>query len=114
MAEQTVHGGYDVNELLERETGGPILNAVTLAELGSAVYAASETFAYDEGEAAEELRAHLAPLQRTLERLSFTKAGDLTLWRECRRCGGDGQTRGEDPCIECGGRGAIHADGVEA
>jgi len=42
--------------------------------------------------------------------LSILPDGEITRWRRCARCSGAGETRGESPCIECAGRGAVHAD----
>ncbi len=108
-------GGLSVDDFLEREAGGVHHVAVVLAELGSAVETARLEWEYDESPEAVRLVRLCAPLDAFLKDLSVDPSdGTLTRWRECRRCSGRGKWgdkgHGEDPCVECGGVGAIHAD----
>lgn len=112
---EMIKGGMAADEFLERETGGVHHVAVVLADLSGQVEAAREEWSYDESDEAKRLVALLAPLDDYLQQLSIdTASGKLTLWRECRRCGGDGGFRDERVCDECGGVGAIRLEESES
>jgi hypothetical protein len=106
---QRTQSGKSIEDLLEARAGCPEFRLVELAELSSAVYAVAEEFAYDEEEPAVDLVRLCRGLQRFLEDVSVTEGGTLTLNRQCARCSGAGRTKGENPCIECGGLGHVHA-----
>jgi hypothetical protein len=112
MTEHTkAKGGLSADEFLERESGGVHHNAVVLVDLGSALYGAEANWEFDtDTPEAVELVRLCREVSRYLADLSILPDGSLTKYRECRRCSGDGSTRGEDPCKECGGSGSIHAD----
>lgn len=106
-----IAGGLSVEDFLERECGGVHHKAVLLLDLGSAAETARSEWEYDtESPEAVNLVRLCAELDDYLKDLSITADGELTRYRECSRCSGNGKTRGEDPCIECGGVGAVHAD----
>jgi hypothetical protein len=105
--------GLSPDEIVERESGSYLSTALILAELGGTVEMAEAEFQYYEELEAVDLVRLCRELRAHLDRISLSRDGHLTLNRECRRCSGAGQTRGEDPCIECDGRGYIHADEAE-
>lgn len=107
-------GGIYADEFLERESGGVHHKAVMLAELGSAVEASRAEWEYEGAEEAVQLVRLCAALDDYLKDLSILPDGTITRWRQCQRCSGAGETRGESPCIECRGRGAVHADEADS
>lgn len=102
--------GLAAEEFLEREAGSRYHRAIILNDLGSAVETAAMEWEYDELPEAVELVRLCTALNDHLRRLSLAENGALTLYRECRRCGGSGATYGEERCMECGGSGSVHAD----
>lgn len=107
---ETVQVGRSVDDVVEAEIGCLYSIATTLNMLGSELYATGETFRYDtDNPAAVELTRRVDELARFIDDLSLAPDGTLTDNRECRRCSGAGRTKGEDPCIECGGSGYVNA-----
>jgi hypothetical protein len=104
-----IQGGQSIDDFLEHETGGVHHKAIILAELGSAVYTARKEWEYDEDGEGVELTRLCAALDEYLTHLSILPDGELTLYRECRRCGGAGGFGDEPTCGECGGTGSVHA-----
>lgn len=110
MPEATKTHGRSAEDIVEAGAGGEYYRALILTELDSATCGIEEEFAYDTSEEALELSRLVRDLRAHLERLSVTEDAELTMYRQCRRCSGDGKTAGEDPCAECGGSGSVHAD----
>jgi hypothetical protein len=103
--------GRSVEDVVEAETGCLYSIALTLNMLSSELYATGEQFRYDDDNpVAVELTRRVDELTEFIEDLSLTPDGTLTNNRECRRCSGAGRTSGEDPCVECGGRGYVHRE----
>lgn len=103
--------GRHIEAVAEGEAGCLYGIALTLSDLTSSLYAAYETFRYDEGNpVAEHFAACCEQFRQQIELLSLTKDGQLTDNRECSRCSGDGKTTGEDPCYECAGLGYVNAE----
>lgn len=106
----TVAVGRSVEDVVEAEIGCLYSIALTLNMLESELYATGEQFRYDDDNpVAVELTRRVDELARFIEDLSLVPDGTLTDNRECRRCSGAGQTTGEDPCVECGGRGYVNS-----
>ena len=106
--------GRAAEDILEAEAGGLVHVAMTLAKLGGALGAAVREWEHDDELPGQELANRCEELLEFVELLSLSQEGKLTLRRQCRRCSGKGETRGEDPCVECGGRGWVHAEDVDA
>lgn len=104
-----IKGGRSVDDFLEHEAGGVYHKAVILADLGSAVYTARKEWEYDESEAGVLLTQLCTALDDYLRDLSIMPDGELTRYRECSRCGGEGGFKDEPTCNECGGVGSVHA-----
>lgn len=110
--------GRSAEDLLEASCGGMEHHAMLLSDLMSATYACAEEWGYDDSEPGATLARMCRELQKFAVDLSLTDDGVLTLNRECRRCSGNGKAVAvrsgerivEDPCIECGGSGYVHAD----
>lgn len=109
MAEVEVQAGLSAEDIVEREAGGLVHRAVGLVELAGAAEFARREFEYDDEDPARELVRLSDELLAHLARVSVSGAGTLTLHRVCRRC--DGRDSGD--CMECGGRGSVHADEAE-
>jgi hypothetical protein len=109
MSTETEMFGRSADDVLEASAGGLEHNATLLVDLASAAYAAAEAWGYDEDGPGAELAAKCREIERMAHDLSLTADGRLTLNRECRRCSGAGSFPDEDPCIECGGKGYVHA-----
>jgi DnaJ-class molecular chaperone len=110
MPAETVRAGRSIDWLAENSLGGKELRIIALMDLHNALYGVEQEFEHDDSEEAKQLLREVKGLTMTVDRLSLTDDGDLTLYRECSRCSGRGATAGEDPCVDCGGTGAIHAE----
>lgn len=111
MTAETQDAGIAVFDILERRSGGLEGRALAVHDLESAVEGVIAEFEYDEGPEAAELVKRAREMNDFLKRLSMNMdTAELTFFRECSRCSGQGATAGEDPCIDCDGRGAIHAE----
>ena len=104
---ERVVGGLSMEDFWERESGCLHHSAILLQDLSSAVYGVGEHWGYDDSPEAVELVRRCKELERYLNGLFLRADNSLTHWQECRRCGGAGSFRDEDPCIECEGRGAV-------
>lgn len=102
--------GRSAYSIVESEAGCLYSVAIGVSELEGSLEWAIAEFEYEQSDEAKELVTLCRALTDHLDRVSITEDGTLTLNRICARCGGDGETRGEDPCAECGGSGFIHAD----
>lgn len=105
--------GRSIDDMLEAEAGGLVSRLAALSDLSSAAYTVGMEFEHDDEEAAVTLVRLARELEEYLERLSVAPDASLTLYRQCRRCSGKGKTQDEDPCIECGGSGHVHAEEAE-
>lgn len=101
--------GRSIDDVIEGERGGLFSIALTLSDLGTALYVAGEEFRYDTSPIAVEFTRRADELAEYLADLSLSNDGVLTDDRQCARCGGDGKTSDEDPCIECRGSGYVNA-----
>lgn len=108
--EKPIDKGLSSYDIVEAGAGGVFHRAVLLQELESATSAAAEEFAYDDEDAASELVRLCREVEEKVKLLSIREDATLTLYRECRRCSGNGGFKDEPVCIECGGFGRVHAE----
>lgn len=106
--------GKSANDVVESEMGGRSHVALLLSDLETAAEAAVAAFEYETGWPARALVQLALETGRMAGDLSVANDGSLTFNRECARCSGAGSTHGENPCIECDGRGYVHMSEVDS